>query len=67
MSTASAHEIGERAVHAAHSLHRLRESHEHASGTPPRKADRFLVGVFSGALLFLLIGRALGLGARRPG
>ena len=52
--------------HHLHSLHfwhaaHVQDSHGHAL----RKRDRLLVGVVSGALLFYLIGKALGLGRGR--
>lgn len=47
----------------AHSLHLWRQGHAHqpGHGIGP-KADRFVVGMVAGALMFYLFGRALGLG-----
>ncbi len=48
-------------------LHLWRQTHPHAARYrhDRPKQDRLLVGVLSGALLFYLIGKALGLGQRR--
>lgn len=45
-----------------HSLHQWRGPHEHHAVHGGRRDDRLLVGILSGAVLFYLVGKALGLG-----
>ena len=47
---------------AVHSLHQWRGPHEHHVVHSGHRDDRLLVGLVSGAVLFYLVGKALGLG-----